>query len=216
MSPRQRPVAVAVLLAVSAAVLAAVAGPASACSCADLTAEFLEDRADVIFTGVVLEVADPHGGRMQVSSGDPLAWLFEVEDVEQGDVRGPVWVRSARSEASCGFPFERDGRYRVLARGAPGELRSGLCDGTAAVDLAADVRSQPGGGVRSTTQAGEGGGANTDLRRRDGAPSTAVVAAVATVAATALLAGAIAWGRVRADDRSAAPPRGRRRPPHGR
>lgn len=114
------------------------AGPAAACSCAgpvtDVTAA---DRADAIFTGVLLDrrVADSFG----FSGADPAVFTFEVDGVYRGQVAATQSIVTARDGATCGLELSGAGPFLVFARteafphdpdAEPGVLRADLCGGS--------------------------------------------------------------------------------------
>ena len=87
------------------------------------------ERADVVFTGTLVEVTPPPA-RLFWSSGDPATYSFDVERVHQGDIGPSTEVRSAVSGASCGLEGMQTGsRYVVFATLDDG-LWANLCGGT--------------------------------------------------------------------------------------
>jgi hypothetical protein len=87
------------------------------------------ERADVVFTGTLVEVTPPPA-RLSWSSGDPATYSFDVERVHQGDIGPSTEVRSAVSGASCGLEGMQTGsRYVVFATLDDG-LWANLCGGT--------------------------------------------------------------------------------------
>lgn len=102
---------------------------AHACSCVGGDVATYADRADVVFTGTLVEVTPPPA-RLFWSSGDPARYSFDVERVHQGEVGPSTEVRSAVSGASCGLEGMRTGsRYVVFATLDDG-LWANLCGGT--------------------------------------------------------------------------------------
>lgn len=102
---------------------------AHACSCVGGDVAAYADRADVVFTGTLVEVTPPPA-RLFWSSGDPATYSFDVERVHQGEVGASTEVRSAVSGASCGLEGMQDGsRYVVFATLDDG-LWANLCGGT--------------------------------------------------------------------------------------
>ncbi len=102
---------------------------AHACSCVGGDVATYADRADVVFTGTLVEVTPPPA-RLFWSSGDPATYSFDVERVHQGEVGPSAEVRSAVSGASCGLEGMRAGsRYVVFATLDDG-LWANLCGGT--------------------------------------------------------------------------------------
>lgn len=102
---------------------------AHACSCVGGDVAAYADRADVVFTGTLVEVTPPPA-RLFWSSGDPATYSFDVERVHQGEVGASTEVRSAVSGASCGLEGMQTGsRYVVFATLDDG-LWANLCGGT--------------------------------------------------------------------------------------
>lgn len=102
---------------------------AHACSCVGGDVAAYADRADVVFTGTLVEVTPPPA-RLFWSSGDPATYSFDVERVHQGEVGPSTEVRSAVSGASCGLEGMKTGsRYVVFATLDDG-LWANLCGGT--------------------------------------------------------------------------------------
>src|SRR5688500_12181274 len=107
-------VALVALLAAAGLVLLTPASP-HACSCVGGDVAPYADRADVVFTGTLVEITPPPV-RLFMSSGDPATYSFDVERVHQGEVGPSAAVRSAVSGASCGLEGMRRGsRYVVFA-----------------------------------------------------------------------------------------------------
>jgi hypothetical protein len=110
------------LLTLAAVVMAvsATAGPACACSCADLTAEEKADSADVVFTGRVRDIRRLAGHkRVQ----------FRARVLYKGKVRRDVTISTELYGASCGFGFREGKRYTVFAYRDRG-LATNICTGT--------------------------------------------------------------------------------------
>ena len=102
---------------------------AHACSCVGGDVAAYADRADVVFTGTLVEVTPPPE-RLFWSSGDPATYSFDVDRVHQGEVGPSTEVRSAVSGASCGLEGMQTGsRYVVFATLDDG-LWANLCGGT--------------------------------------------------------------------------------------
>jgi hypothetical protein len=103
--------------------------PAQACSCVGGDVATYAERADVVFTGTLLEITPPPR-RLFWSSGDPATYSFDVDRGHQGEVGRSAEVRSAVSGASCGLEGMRTGsRYVVFATLDDG-LWANLCGGT--------------------------------------------------------------------------------------
>ncbi|WP_299491067.1 hypothetical protein [Acaryochloris sp. IP29b_bin.137] len=103
-----------------------------ACSCIRSTPEEQMERADVVFTGRVIDKSmktletNPFGGLNLVQ------WTFEVEANHKGSVSKQVTVESASNSAACGINFQMGERYQVFANQSDTALRASLCSGTRA------------------------------------------------------------------------------------
>jgi len=125
--------ALAVTLALGAA------GPVRACKCIAPPPPLAAlGSADGVFSGQVIRRADPLAGQKGVSSLSPVDYTFRVEDVWKGDIGDTVVVRTARSSASCGYPFEIDDVYLVYATRDPSGWRTDLCTRTTGMEWADD------------------------------------------------------------------------------
>ncbi len=104
-----------------------------ACSCMRSTPEEQMERADVVFTGQVIDKkmktveSTPFGGLNLVQ------WTFEVEADHKGSVSEKVTVESASNSAACGINFQMGERYQVFANQSDTALRASLCSGTRAL-----------------------------------------------------------------------------------
>ena len=109
--------------------VAATASPCWACSCAADTPKGYAKRADVIFTGRVLEVAggDSDDG---THGDDNLKARFRVKKVYKGKATRITTVRTNESSAACGYGFAEGKRYTVFAQKAKKRLSTDLCSGT--------------------------------------------------------------------------------------
>jgi hypothetical protein len=114
--------------------LVLTAGPAHACSC--VARAFPEQLAvaDAVLTGTAVSREDPAGSGPVVSSARSVRWGFSVDAVHRGDLGARVTVVAAAGEASCGIAFTPGVRYVVVGtRDVTGDVRTGLCTGTAQV-----------------------------------------------------------------------------------
>jgi hypothetical protein len=132
-----------VLWLVAAAVVLTVgplapAGPAAACSCAELTEQQAFDAAEVVFTGDLVEVRTPPRSGV-VSSSDPERFIFVVDRVYKGSAGREQSVVTAMEGASCGLEISGRGPFIVFARRdrpegvadwVDDELSADLCGGT--------------------------------------------------------------------------------------
>lgn len=104
-----------------------------ACSCMRSTPEEQVERADVVFTGRVIDK------KMKTVESTPLGglnwvqWTFEVEADHKGSVSEQVTVESASNSAACGINFQMGKRYQVFANQSNTALRASLCSGTRAL-----------------------------------------------------------------------------------
>ena len=108
---------------------------ARACSCAPPPAPLVAlGEADAVFSGTVVARRDASKPRADgmVGSMDPVEYTIAVLEVWKGELADTVAVRTARSSASCGYPFEVGTRYLIYARTRTdtGCLRTNLCTRT--------------------------------------------------------------------------------------
>jgi hypothetical protein len=123
------------IIALTASLALAInATPAAACTCEMQTSVRHAARADVVFTGRLLEIDEGVRGVVR-STMDPVTYRFEVARVYKGAVPQNASVVSPADGASCGLEGMNVGaRYTVFAQADAGSLRSGLCGGTHAGD----------------------------------------------------------------------------------
>ncbi|HEX2221628.1 MAG TPA: hypothetical protein VHK06_03815 [Candidatus Limnocylindria bacterium] len=128
-------------LAVALGLVAILARPALACSCAAMTPDQALAASDAAFVGAVIE-APPAPG-----PGAPLVdppfeetapFAFEVEGVAKGDVTQPAVVLGSFNGAACGMSFAPGERWLVFATAEGGSLTTNLCAGS--IPLAAGER----------------------------------------------------------------------------
>lgn len=170
----------AALLAASGLV-AALATPASACSCAGLGPRALVEGADTVFVGV-LEDAE--------RSGQTATYGFAVVEVLEGETGRTAEIHSASSGASCGLEFMDVGTtYLVVASGG----RAGLCGGTREADPSYVARVEALTGP-ARPPAGDGP-AELAPGRDDGDRDVLVVAAVAGAGLLVVVAAAVLLAR---------------------
>ena len=151
-----------------------------ACSCGALTDEEAFDHADAVFTGSLVEVLTPEGD--SYSSVDPERFVFDVDEVFNGNVFTRQSVVTARDGASCGLEISGPGPYVVFARseadgvtsgGVDDELYSGLCSGTRAL---ADGEVPASFGASASPAPGASAIPDTGSSPDSIAPTVAVVA----------------------------------------
>ena len=116
-------------LAVSLLALLAGAEPAHACSCAPSgsPAEALE-RADAVFAGEVTAIRRLGHPPFRLSSADPVAVEFRVNQVWKGPIQDTQTVETEVSGISCGYEFKEGQHYIVYTSEGS---RTGLCTRTA-------------------------------------------------------------------------------------
>lgn len=124
------------LAAASAAILsvlliAATPGSACACSCVEQTDAEAFEAAAAVFIGTLTGVDEAGLGN------DRVTLEFEVDAVYKGDIAEVQGVRTAGSEASCGWEPTEGERYLVFASSGDGELATGLCSGSRLDEAAA-------------------------------------------------------------------------------
>ena len=114
-----------VLLAGGVVVSAGEAALACSCAVGDPASRLAE--SDAAFVGRLISSAEPvPDSEGNISTADPVAWVFEVEEAVKGDLETPLTVMSPWSGASCGFEVRIGERIGVLLR-EDGGWRSGLC-----------------------------------------------------------------------------------------
>ena len=114
-----------VLLAGGVVVSAGEAALACSCAVGDPASRLAE--SDAAFVGGLISSAEPvTDSKGNISTADPVAWVFEVEEAVKGDLETPLTVMSPWSGASCGFKVRIGERIGVLLR-EDGGWRSGRC-----------------------------------------------------------------------------------------
>nr|SBO95168.1 hypothetical protein BN4615_P4684 [Nonomuraea gerenzanensis] len=123
------------LLALAASILAGLSTAAHACSCANLTPAQAVRHADAVFTGTVTGMREAGG------LGRPRVFTFRADQVYKGAPAAGFTLTTSADSASCGYAFERGGRYLVFAAAASSgpvvegvELSSHLCSGNVPLD----------------------------------------------------------------------------------
>lgn len=114
---------------VVAAISAGLPRPASACTC-----EYPDEpgvalkKADAVFVGKAIKgQLGPPTEPGWTSSSDPILVTFEVVGYWKGSSIGEtIVIKTARSEASCGFGFERGREYVIYAYAARENQGMGL------------------------------------------------------------------------------------------
>ena len=130
------------VVAVGLSILHVVAA-AEACSCGTPpTPERALREADLVFRGRVTNITPVlQSGSTTESSSDPMVVEFEVNRVWKGAGKARVSLWTARSEESCGYPFEVGREYFVYSTQGlrkPADnvptLTTGLCTRTALIE----------------------------------------------------------------------------------
>ena len=151
MLPSVRSLLVALMLACSGVVLTQV--PAHACTCADASVKQLTNRADAVFSGVLVDTSKGTFGKK-----DRKATIYDVtaDMVFKGDLaQAEVEVASARG-TSCGLgKLPADRRYLFFVDERGGGYVTDQCSGTARA------------GAQLTTQVENVLGKGTDLTPRE-------------------------------------------------
>ncbi|MFJ7737699.1 hypothetical protein ACIQ2D_15400 [Lysinibacillus sp. NPDC097287] len=102
-----------------------------ACSCAkSYTVEEELEQSAAVFAGEVVEIVDKKKSMFNLSSTDPIAVKFEVEESWKGLNQTQVTVYTERYSASCGYEFNLNTAYLVYAHEANGAFNVNLCSRT--------------------------------------------------------------------------------------
>ena len=145
-----------VLLAGGVVVSAGEAALACSCAVGDPASRLAE--SDAAFVGRLISSAEPvPDSEGNISTADPVAWVFEVEEAVKGDLETPLTVMSPWSGASCGFEVRIGERIGVLLR-EDGGWRSGLCsqlDADVLLRAAVPLPTPTSDGPRYWTEHGE-------------------------------------------------------------
>lgn len=99
---------------------------ANACSCIQPleTKESLKE-ASAVFAGEVIDITS-----RPINSSRPLKVTFNVLRAWKGLDSRIVVLETANSSASCGYNFEKDGKYLIYANGKINDLEVSLCSRT--------------------------------------------------------------------------------------
>lgn len=127
--------------------------PSYACSCAEsLPVKKELQRSSAVFSGEVIEMLDDNENSSVISSDDPIAVLFKVEESWKEMNQTEVAIYTARSSASCGFEFALGNEYLVYADETDGEFSVNLCSNTKLLSSATDDIQELGEGKKPTEQ----------------------------------------------------------------
>jgi HEAT repeat protein len=120
--------------------LGLLAPPSAACSCASLDPPLVRlARTDAVFSGTVIDRIDPRPKDSKIiSTGDPIEYTIEIDQVWKGDVGDIASVISARAGASCGYTFKIGETYLIYARLHDGKFHTGLCSRTRSISRAGE------------------------------------------------------------------------------
>ena len=177
---------------------------ASACSCGvpagasprELVRQEVSS-SDAVFAGEVVDIDEP---LPVTSSVDPVTVTFRVSEVWKGAERETLDLKTAVSDASCGYPFDEGESYLVFASEAEtrnvGGLEVALCGSTAPVSKAGAAFAALGPGAVPAGPPSDEGRLPETSGGHSGASGTAHASlpasgavAVTLVAATVLLVG---------------------------
>lgn len=205
---RLRPVSGASFAAV-AVVCAFLLAPdcASACSCAAPAGVSPQElvRKELLYSDAVFagEVVGIDGPPISLSSAAPVTVTFRVSEAWKGAARETVDVRTAVSDASCGYPFDEKESYLVFAsegtmydgRG----LEVGLCGSTRPLSAAGKTLAVlgPGSAPPGATPAGDLLPDTSGARPEIPGPERALLLASSAVAFVLAVAAILRIGRRR-------------------
>lgn len=126
-----RSLLLALILACAGVVLSQM--PAQACTCAASSVKQQVDRADLVFSGVVVETSRGTAGRQDLAV---LTYQVEADTLFKGNLTRPaVEVSTPRGGGTCGLgalPADRPYVFFVAEDGR--DLTSDICSGTALAD----------------------------------------------------------------------------------
>ncbi len=123
------------LLCLALLVVSSCPPSARACGCVSIPAPLVAlGEADAVFSGTVVarrEASKPRADGM-ISSMDPVEYTIAVLEIWKGELADTVAVRTARSSASCGYPFKTGVQYLIYAnsRADTGCLITNVCTRT--------------------------------------------------------------------------------------
>lgn len=119
-----------------------------ACTCPGFgpaCAEVVRPDVSAVFFGTVESIEVPQAGQSydgrEMSAnlgGGVVEVLFRVREVFKGVSSSTLSVRTNRSEAACGFPFQEAESYLVYATEHAGKLYTSICQRTRPERLAAE------------------------------------------------------------------------------
>jgi len=145
----------ALWLPLAAVLSLALPAVASACSCARAPEGARFRAADGAFVGTLvsrhaLEPPAPDGSQ---STGDPFVHRYRVDRRYKGRIGPTVWVRTVRSDASCGLPHQ--GRIALYLERVRGHWRAGSCEITTRRAMRAAARHARGSSFPTGSQGPE-------------------------------------------------------------
>lgn len=192
-----------------AAIVATPTGTALACSCAQMSlAEFDAEFGDLIVAAFVGTQTD----RVVVDeqSDDGAVLTFDVARVYAGEVASRFEVRTAAQSSACGLDVTGHPDVALLATSFRGRPNVGLCGSLFPESEFAAVFGTPSSPIESVAappRAGDGNGNDDENGNRNGNGTMWLV--VSTVAAVALIGGAIGLSKRKTDGER--PPAARQR-----
>jgi hypothetical protein len=167
--------------------VAAVPGPAHACSCLAPDPGRQLPQADGAFNGTFLDRDEPTPGPDgALSSGDAVEFRFRVDEVFKGEFGPQVGVLSANSSASCGLAAKPGDQIGLIVAQRDGRWHGSLCSTYDANAL----RAEAGPGRRPS--------APTTTGQDSGSPAGLVVLGAAVVLVAVALGVGLAVRRRRA------------------
>lgn len=122
---------------------------ANACSCIppDPPKESLK-RATAVFTGTVVNMDAPSGP--MINSDSRITITFSSLQIWKGPDYKTLVLTTARSPASCGYPFQHKKEYLVYAYGKEDKLTTSICSRTRPIANAQEDFRDLGGGKSPT------------------------------------------------------------------
>jgi hypothetical protein len=104
--------------------------PVCACMCAPEIVAEAWDRADLVFSGVVLKVAAVDLAAIESSEGRMVEVSFDVNHVWKGPGDSSIHLQTSGDAASCGYRFSVGEHYLVYAQSTETGFRTSQCTRT--------------------------------------------------------------------------------------
>lgn len=126
---------VIVVLLLSGIIVSDDNNKAYACSCAVAPGDYEDalEKYDYVFDGVVTKKKEKKSLLGTMSTGDPVAWTFQVNGAWKGEATELMTIYSAAGGASCGYEFKVGKRYAVFAQDREGTIEVSLCSSTSSI-----------------------------------------------------------------------------------